>query len=262
MAAALNRKYPPQPTMLPPQRTPHDLDLDPKPLSPNFCIEAPTTPNLMLRQPEHCSHYFHPGGPQTHFLCPACSTHGKLDALLRVTALWQRHGGPSTQTYADSRVYVQARECYYAAKTTLIKYVLTLERNAELERRWEEANPELVELVRGNEGVRSAGETLVDVRRRTPFVEWEEVVVVVEKKSGKGKKVSWDEGVVEFPRRAKEEYWRRMEKYEPGRWASEDGEGWLDTSFALDDTFGQEEREMGSDQEFEDVPSTDPNEGE
>jgi hypothetical protein len=125
-----------------------------------------------------------------------------------------------------------------------------LEATAEQERAWDIENPGVLDSCQ--EDVQCSEAVLNHVRKETPFLHWLDTDAAPQTPrpslDKKRKTLSWSEAVVESPQRPHKDFKRGHYGYKPGRWASQDGEVFLNTSFYKVEDFGNPEHERQLDE--------------
>ncbi|KAF2007182.1 hypothetical protein P154DRAFT_569073 [Amniculicola lignicola CBS 123094] len=223
---------------------------------------TPMRPVMQLQTPSLCPHYLHPACPQDLPYCPGCRVKYLLKEVQRATDQWRARGGPGPNPNGVTPFYVRMRSRWIKAKCQLVQYIGQLEEWAEMEKDWEKEHQEVWEKVEDDdkEFVKSATEALYKARRECPLLECEESDFAPRgRDEGEGekkekKKVTWDEGIPECEQRQRLGFLRGHQLYEPGRWAAESGQSWLNTSFLTETSFGDPEHDKMLDKVWGEEP--------
>ncbi|KAF2655042.1 hypothetical protein K491DRAFT_438276 [Lophiostoma macrostomum CBS 122681] len=216
--------------------------------------ETRTRPNL--RVAEHCRHFIHPGNEAINtIICCTCQIKYVLKELKSLSNVWDKNGGPNAPyEQRHNYRYQNISQAWHAQKLRLTKNVRQLEDAAELERAWDIENQGVLSLQEELEVQRS--EIALDrARKETPFLHLLDTDYAPKppqsgRSEEKRKSVSWGETVLESPQRHRYDFKRGHGGYKPGRWAPQDGEDYLDTSFYKVDGFGTPERERQLDEHW------------
>lgn len=127
----------------------------------------------------------------------------------------------------------------------LVKYMYQLELWAEQEQAWAIEHPGVLEgLGKKSSKIKSSGAALAMARMNMPLCNTLKSDLVDgdrPKKDQGGRSVRFAEDTLENPKRCTGSFNRTRNRYRPGRWAANDGERFLDTSFASDEKYGASE---------------------
>jgi hypothetical protein len=215
-------------------------------------LRGKPTPPFTPKAAEYCRHLLHPGTPQTQALCPTCNVNQRLDDLRTLTELWESKGSPLCPEEAKDAHYWKICVVWRTEKVCLVKYVGCLEKWADQERQWEDEHPGALDETKAS--IKSASEALDIARRTTPYVDWmdEDAEPERQRRDGVGgRKVRFQEDIVERPHRDYETFRRTSAKYSPGHWALSSLGEYQDTSFCYRTYPGPPEREKLLDEQWE-----------